>query len=141
MSAYDITEFLRTAYRPFAYCVPCKSLLNTAYQKGGGVTLNNAFMETNPFGKWQFRLAAPMLWDPLQQPTLLCGSSGWRLLCAVHPGKACTKFLSIESKFRRPVLAIDQPQVVCYCLDSKRLYVTQPREAGTEANNLQLAQL
>ena len=38
MSAYDITEFLRTAYRPFAYCVPSKSPLNTAYQKGG-VTL------------------------------------------------------------------------------------------------------
>ena len=35
MSAYDITEFLRTAYRPFAYCVLSKSPLNTAYQKGG----------------------------------------------------------------------------------------------------------
>ena len=35
---YDITEFLRTAYRPFAYCVPSKFPLNTAYQKGG-VTL------------------------------------------------------------------------------------------------------
>jgi len=35
MSAYDRTEFLRTAYRPFAYCVPSKSPLNTAYQKGG----------------------------------------------------------------------------------------------------------
>ena len=35
MSAYDITEFLRTAYRPFAYCVPSKHPLNTAYQKGG----------------------------------------------------------------------------------------------------------
>jgi len=34
-----ITEFLRTAYRPFAYCVPSQSPLNTAYQKGGGVTL------------------------------------------------------------------------------------------------------
>jgi len=41
MSAYDITEFLRTAYRPFAYCVPSKSPLNTAYQRGGGVTLLN----------------------------------------------------------------------------------------------------
>ena len=39
MSAYDITEFLRTAYRPFAYCVPFKPPLNTAYQKGRGVTL------------------------------------------------------------------------------------------------------
>ena len=39
MSAYDITEFLRTAYRPFAYCVPFKSPLNTAYQKGS-VTLS-----------------------------------------------------------------------------------------------------
>jgi len=38
MSAYDITEFLRTAYQPFAYCVPSKTPLNTAYQKGG-VTL------------------------------------------------------------------------------------------------------
>jgi len=35
MSAYDITEFLRTAYRPFAYCVPSISPLNTAYQRGG----------------------------------------------------------------------------------------------------------
>jgi len=35
MSAYDITEFLRTAYRPFSYCVPSKHPLNTAYQKGG----------------------------------------------------------------------------------------------------------
>ena len=34
MSAYDITGFLRTAYRPFAYCVPPKHPLNTAYQKG-----------------------------------------------------------------------------------------------------------
>jgi len=39
MSAYDITEFLRTAYRPFAYYVPSKFPLNTAYRKGGGVTL------------------------------------------------------------------------------------------------------
>jgi len=35
MSAYDITGFLPTAYRPFAYCVPSKHPLNTAYQKGG----------------------------------------------------------------------------------------------------------
>jgi len=35
MSAYDITGFLRTAYQPFAYCVPSKHPLNTAYQKGG----------------------------------------------------------------------------------------------------------
>jgi len=35
MSAYDITGFLRTAYRPFVYCVPSKHPLNTAYQKGG----------------------------------------------------------------------------------------------------------
>jgi len=41
MSAYDITEFLRTAYRPLAYCVPSKSPLNTAYQKGG-VTLSTS---------------------------------------------------------------------------------------------------
>ena len=41
MFAYDITVFLRTAYRPFAYCVPSKHPLNTAYKKGG-VTLNNA---------------------------------------------------------------------------------------------------
>ena len=39
MSAYDITGFLRTAYRPFAYCVPSKHPLNTAYQRDGGVTL------------------------------------------------------------------------------------------------------
>ena len=38
MSAYDITEFLRTAYQPFAYSVPSKTPLNTAYLKGG-VTL------------------------------------------------------------------------------------------------------
>jgi len=35
MSAYDITGILRTVYRPFAYCVPLKHPLNTAYQKGG----------------------------------------------------------------------------------------------------------
>ena len=35
MSAYDLTYFLRTAYRPFVYCVPPKHPLNTAYQKGG----------------------------------------------------------------------------------------------------------
>jgi len=34
MSAYNITEFLRIAYQPFAYCVPSKSPLNTAYQGG-----------------------------------------------------------------------------------------------------------
>jgi len=38
MSAYDITEFLHTAYRPFAYCVLSKSPLNSTYQKRG-VTL------------------------------------------------------------------------------------------------------
>jgi len=63
MSAYDITEFLRTAYRPFAYCVPSKSPLNTAYQKGGGgVTLSNVKLTNwNPnnvdiglFCKWPF---------------------------------------------------------------------------------------
>ena len=41
MSAYDITEFLRTAYRPFAYCVPSKYPLNTAYQKGVNVYINH----------------------------------------------------------------------------------------------------
>jgi len=46
MSAYDITGFLRTAYRPFAYCVPSKHPLNTAYQKGGGVTLTHAALCT-----------------------------------------------------------------------------------------------
>ena len=35
MSVYDITGFLRTAYRPLAYCVPSKHPLNTAYKKGG----------------------------------------------------------------------------------------------------------
>ena len=35
MSVYDITEFLFTAYRHFAYCVPSNTSLNTAYQKGG----------------------------------------------------------------------------------------------------------
>jgi len=39
MSAYDLTEFMRTAYEPLGYCVPSKPPLNTAYQKGGGVTL------------------------------------------------------------------------------------------------------
>ena len=42
MSVYDITGFLRTAYRPFAYCEPSKHPLNTAYQKGG-VTLNDVY--------------------------------------------------------------------------------------------------
>ena len=36
MSAYDITGFLRTAYLPFAYFVPSKTPMNTAYQGGGG---------------------------------------------------------------------------------------------------------
>jgi len=34
-AAYDLTELLRTAYWPFAYCVRPKTPLNTAYQKGG----------------------------------------------------------------------------------------------------------
>jgi len=38
MSAYDITEFLRTAYQPFAYCVPSKKP-EYCVPKGGGVTL------------------------------------------------------------------------------------------------------
>ena len=40
MSAYDITEYLRTAYQLFAYCVPSKPpwILRT---KKGGVTLIN----------------------------------------------------------------------------------------------------
>jgi len=38
-----ITEFLRTAYQPFAYCVQCNPPpLNTAYQKGG-VSLSEKF--------------------------------------------------------------------------------------------------
>ena len=39
MSAYNITGFLRTAYRPIAFCVPSKTPLNTAYQKGGGTLI------------------------------------------------------------------------------------------------------
>jgi len=47
-AAYDLTELLRTAYWPFAYCVRPKLPLNTAYQKGGGVSpsvlaINSAF--------------------------------------------------------------------------------------------------
>jgi len=38
MSAYDIREFLRTAYQPFAYCVPSKKTL-ILRTKRGGVTL------------------------------------------------------------------------------------------------------
>ena len=34
MSAYDITGYLGIAYRPFAYCVPSKHPLISAYQKG-----------------------------------------------------------------------------------------------------------
>ena len=37
MSAHDITGRLRTAYRPFAYCVPSKPhTQKTANQNGGG---------------------------------------------------------------------------------------------------------
>jgi len=44
MSAYDITEFLRTAYQPFAYCVPSNPPpLNTAYQKGGVTLIAGSF--------------------------------------------------------------------------------------------------
>ena len=32
---------LISAYQPFAYCVPSKPPLNTAYQKGGCITLYN----------------------------------------------------------------------------------------------------
>ena len=38
MSAYDITRFLRTAYRPVVYCVPSKTSL-IPVQKCGGFTL------------------------------------------------------------------------------------------------------
>ena len=48
MSAYDITEFLRTAYRPFAYCIPSKTPLNTAYQKEGGVSPSYGGFRTTP---------------------------------------------------------------------------------------------
>jgi len=34
MSRYDITGFSRTAYRPFAYCVPSIPLPKYCYQKG-----------------------------------------------------------------------------------------------------------
>jgi len=37
ISAYDITEFLRTAYRPFAYCVPYNPP-DYCVPKGGGVS-------------------------------------------------------------------------------------------------------
>jgi len=47
MSAYDITGFLRTAYRPFAYCVPSKLPMNTAYQKGGVTLLYELFSVEN----------------------------------------------------------------------------------------------
>ena len=36
MSAYNITGFLRTAYRPFAYCVPPKHPLILGTKPGGG---------------------------------------------------------------------------------------------------------
>jgi len=35
MSAYDITEFLRTAYQPFAYCVPSKKTWILRTKRGG----------------------------------------------------------------------------------------------------------
>jgi len=49
--------------------------------------------------------------------------------------------LSLGGKLRRPVLAISHPQAVCYCPDSKRLFVSHARESGTEANNLQIVQM
>jgi len=39
MSAYDITKFMRTAYGPFANCVPSKPPSEYCVQKEGGVTL------------------------------------------------------------------------------------------------------
>jgi len=39
VSAYDITGILRTANRPFAYCVPSNPPSEYCIPKGGGVTL------------------------------------------------------------------------------------------------------
>ena len=39
MSAHDITGFLRSAYRPFAYCVPSKKTEYCVPKKRGDVTL------------------------------------------------------------------------------------------------------
>ena len=39
MSAYDITEFMRTSYRPFAYCVPLTPIPPEYCVTKGGVTL------------------------------------------------------------------------------------------------------
>jgi len=44
MSVYFITGFLRTAYRPFANCVPSKPPPEYCVPKGGGVTLTNVEM-------------------------------------------------------------------------------------------------
>jgi len=65
MSVYDKTEFLRTAYRPFAYCVPSISHLNTAYQKGG-VTLNTA--EFGPQCHYPFNNAKTIAWTEKYRP-------------------------------------------------------------------------
>jgi len=50
MSAYDITGLLRTADRLFAYCVPSKHPLNTAYENGGVtlITMKNNENQHNP---------------------------------------------------------------------------------------------
>jgi len=57
------------------------------------------------------------------------------LVCS-ESRKGVYKTLSLGGKFRRPVLEISQPQAVCFCPHTKRLYVSQARASGTEANNL-----
>jgi len=46
------------------------------------------------------------------------------------------RVLNVGSMFRGAVLAVNQPRAVCFCPDSRRLFVSHPRSIGNKANFL-----
>jgi len=46
------------------------------------------------------------------------------------------RILNVGSMFRGAVLAVNQPRAVCFCPDSRRLFVSHPRSIGNNANFL-----
>jgi len=46
------------------------------------------------------------------------------------------RILSVGSKLRGPVMAVQQPRAMCFCPDSRRLFVSHSRSCGSKANRL-----
>ena len=89
MSAYDITEFLRTAYRPFAYCEPSKFPLNTAYQRGGVTLIYSKLIWVSVISKKLIYMYSCVIYDCSLRVTFKCKHHVYTKDCYVVFTKAC----------------------------------------------------